>query len=123
MWKPYRSLDEHGKLDLAAIYGRFPDVAVYAYAEVDLPESKPLTLGLGSNDGFVCWFNGQEVDRHEQGRGYTIDGSKIPVQGRAGKNQIWVKVLQLGNKWALGVRLRDQERPVQFSQPTNFKSN
>ena len=123
MWKPYRSLDEHGKLDLAAIYGRFPDVAVYAYAEVDLPESKPLTLGLGSNDGFVCWFNGQEVDRHEQGRGYTIDGSKIPVQGRAGKNQILVKVLQLGNKWALGVRLRDQERPVQFSQPTNFKSN
>lgn len=117
-WKPFRSLDVNGKIDLATIYGRLADAAVYAYAEVDLPEVRTLILGLCSNDGYKCWFNGEVVSRYDTGRGYAVDDDRISVQAVAGRNRILVKVLQLGNNWALGVRLRDKnDQPIKVTQP------
>lgn len=116
-WHPYRTVDANGEMDLAAIHGSLASVAVYAYAEFDLPAGREVVLRLGSNDGFTCWFNGAEVGRFDGGRGYVPDDDAIAVKGKAGVNRVLMKINQLGNRWSFGVRVTDQAgRGVAFKQ-------
>ncbi|MCA9446959.1 MAG: PQQ-binding-like beta-propeller repeat protein, partial [Candidatus Omnitrophica bacterium] len=66
-WRTYTTIDRDGMIDLAEIYGRLEDSAVLAYAEIDLKEDRDLALYVGSNDGFLLWFNGEEAGRYESG--------------------------------------------------------
>ncbi|MEZ6072679.1 MAG: PQQ-binding-like beta-propeller repeat protein [Pirellulales bacterium] len=116
-WRRVRSIDRDGKVDLVTLYGSRPNLAAYAYAEFELADEIELVINLGSNDGFVCWFNGAEVGRFEGGRGYLADQDKMTVTGRKGLNQVLLKVTQLGGAWAFGVRLTDGDGAViEFQQ-------
>lgn len=108
-WRRYATVDVDGMVSLRGIYGAHENKAVYAFAEVVLPEDGDYILGLGSNDGFKCWFNGDEVGRFEEGRGYTPNKDKLPVHGKKGKNEILLKVTQLGGDWAFSVQVFDPE--------------
>jgi hypothetical protein len=105
--------DEHPEAwrsgDLAAVFGENPERAAYAYAEIELEEARDLVLHLGSNDGFLCWFNGEEAGRFEGGRTYRPDQDTLNVKGRKGRNIILVKVSQQGGGWARGVCVTDKE--------------
>ena len=117
-WRAYPTIHPKGMVDLAAIHGPQDWHAIYAYAEVELPEEADLLLQVGTNDGFKCWFNGQEAGRFEGGRVYRPDEDVLPVRGHQGLNTILLKVAQEGGGWALGVRITDREgRPVVFNQP------
>ena len=117
-WQASMTVEPYGHLDLTSVYGSQSDVALYAHAAIDLDKDRDLLLLLGSNDGYLCWFNGEEVGRHVSGRGYVPDDDALPVKGKAGRNVILVKVLQMGNRWDLGVRITDRnKRPVMFKQP------
>jgi len=119
-WRQHMTDDPNGKVDLVALYGPLAEVAVYAYAEVDLPEEGPLLLKIGSNDGFKCWFNGKEVGRFDEGRGYSADQDTIEVHATAGVNRILLKITQMGFRWAFGVRLTDRDgRPVMVNYVPN----
>jgi len=74
---------------------------------VILPEDGDYLLGVGSNDGFKCWFNGAEAGRFEGGRAYSPNKDNLPVHGKKGKNEILLKVTQLGGDWAFSVQIFD----------------
>jgi hypothetical protein len=66
-------------------------------------------LRIGSNDGYKCWFNGQEAGRFDGGRSYRPGQDSITVRARAGINTVLLKVTQLGGAWGFGVRLTTAE--------------
>jgi outer membrane protein assembly factor BamB len=116
-WRPVRSIDRDGKVDLVSLYGSKPDMAAYAYAEFTLPLAQDVVLRLGSNDGFICWLNGEEVARYDGGRGYVPDQDEIPVKATAGVNSVLLKITQMGGSWAYGVRVTDMDGVgVEFEQ-------
>jgi hypothetical protein len=104
-WNGYVTGDSLGMVDLVRIFGPEVNVAAYGYAEVRLPKDQDLVLRVGSNDGFKCWFNGQEVGRFDGGRGYTPEQDRLPVRAHKGVNTILMKVTQQGAAWSFSVRL------------------
>ncbi|MCX5772557.1 MAG: hypothetical protein NTZ09_20120, partial [Candidatus Hydrogenedentes bacterium] len=107
-WQPYQTVQMTGQVDLAGIYGEQASVAAYAYAEVKLAQDAPIVLKIGSNDGFICWFNGKEAGGFPSPRGYIPDQDSLNVNGRKGKNAILIKVAQEGGSaWAFSVRITD----------------
>ncbi|MCP4642548.1 MAG: PQQ-binding-like beta-propeller repeat protein [bacterium] len=108
-WRSYSTLDSNGMLDLARILGPLSDAAAYGYAEFSLDHARDIRLSIGSNDGFKCWFNDQEVGRFDGGRGYRPDADIIPVEGQEGVNRVLMKVSQMGGAWALSVRVTEPD--------------
>ena len=72
---------------------------------MDLPEAGDFLLKVGSNDGFKCWFNGEEVGRFDGGRVYAPDQDVLEVHGRRGVNTVLLKISQMGGGWSFGARL------------------
>ncbi len=69
----------------------------------------PAVLKIGSNDGVVCWVNGEKVHEKYVGRALTIDEDIIKVNFKKGKNQILLKVLNDGNNWEACLRVCDSK--------------
>ncbi len=116
-WRKHLTIDANGKVDIAVLYGKLADVAAYAYTEFHLEEARELVLRVGSNDGYKCWFNGEAVGRFDGDRGYDPDQDAIEVSGRKGLNRLLFKVTQVGNNWAIGVRVTDASgQPVSSRQ-------
>ena len=114
-WRRYTTIDPMGRVNLASIYGPHDWYAMYAYAEVTFPEDRDINLSIGTNDGFKCWFNGDEVGRFDAGRLYVPDQDVCPVHARKGINRILLKVTQEGGGWDLGVRLTDRSgNPIEL---------
>jgi len=112
-WQRYLTVRPTGEVNLAGIYGDYANVAVYAYAEIQLAQDGPIVLKVGTNDGYKLWFNGREAGRYDGGRGYVPDQDSLEVQGRKGLNTVLVKVAQLGSGWGFSVRVTDKEgQPV-----------
>ena len=106
-WQEYVTVHPTGLVDLAAIYGPHDSHAVYACAEVELHRDEDLLLMIGSNDGFKCWFNRDEVGRFDGGRVYAPDQDTLKVRAKKGINTILLKVSQMGGGWGFGVRITD----------------
>ncbi|MEO2047282.1 MAG: PQQ-binding-like beta-propeller repeat protein [Pirellulales bacterium] len=117
-WSPYTTDDKFGKVDLVSVLGQQTNAAAYAYAEIRLAAAADLELKIGSNDGYKCWFNGQEVGRYDGGRAYSPDQNSLPVHAQQGVNKILMKVTQMGSSWAFSVRLTEPSgAPVDLTQP------
>ncbi len=116
-WAPFMTTHANGMIDLTRVYGVHEWKAIYAYAEFELAEAADLLLKIGSNDGFKCWLNGEEVGRFDGGRAYAPDQDSLEVQGRKGVNKLLLKITQHGGGWALGARLTDRDgKPVEVAQ-------
>ena len=89
-WREYVTELPNGEVDLVRIYGSREFEALYAYAEVDLSgyAGQDVLLRIGSNDGYKCWFNGQEAGRFDGGRSYRPGQDSITVRARAGINTV-----------------------------------
>ena len=107
-WRNYLTERDHGQVDLSCLYGSDSDLAVYAYAEFELPEAQDLLLKVGTNDGYLCWFNGEEAGRFSGGRSYAPDQDTLEVKGKKGVNKVLLKVTQMGGGWDCGVRVTDE---------------
>jgi outer membrane protein assembly factor BamB len=108
-WREYLTELPSAQVDLRRIHGESPYTAMYAYAEVDLPAEQDLLLKVGSDDGVLAWFNGQEVHRHDIMRGWATDQDVVRVKGKKGKNSILLKVSQGNGDWAFSARLTDRD--------------
>lgn len=116
-WMPYRTAHSTGMIDLVGVYGEHSNVAAYGYAEINLPEAGDVLLKVGSNDGFVCWFNGEKVGAYEGGRIYKADQDNLKVSGRKGVNTVLVKIVQQAGGWGFGVRTTDPAgKPIQAQE-------
>ncbi|MBN1348893.1 PQQ-binding-like beta-propeller repeat protein [candidate division KSB1 bacterium] len=105
-WQSY--ISEQPMVDLAKIISSDEYIAAYAYSEIELPEEKQLYIKIGSNDGFEAWFNGVAIGYFDGGRGWEPDQNIYKVNGKKGKNQVLVKITQLGSKWGFSVRVTDK---------------
>ena len=92
----------------ADLYGR-RNLAAYAYAELELPESKAAQFKIGSNDGVVCWLNGKKVHENRTSRGLTVDEDTVSVQLKEGVNRILLRVLNEGSAWEACLRVCDAQ--------------
>ena len=81
--------------------------AAYAYTEVTLEKEMDALFKIGSNDGVICWLNGQKVHQHLSGRACIPDQDQVNVKMKQGKNTILLKVLNAGGQWEACLRICD----------------
>jgi HEAT repeat protein len=91
------------------------NVIAYARAEVVVKDAVDVLVKMGSDDGIVCWVNGQQIHANDASRRVVVDQDVARARLNAGVNVILVKIVQGGSDWAFCVRLTDLEgRPLTF---------
>jgi hypothetical protein len=117
-WKPHRTADEFGTVDLAAAVGAVDDAAAYGYTVIESDAPRQLALRGGADDNLSIWLNGEKVfAKEEYQNGTRFDRFRVPIELRAGANTLLVKVCQgpkyadpgLSNPWSFQVRLCDSD--------------
>ncbi|HJT79371.1 MAG TPA: hypothetical protein VJ739_19400, partial [Gemmataceae bacterium] len=101
-WKPLPDFKVGHIVDLK----RFPDndnSTVYLYHEIDVAEPLTLPLSLGSDDSLVVWLNGRQLVAQNIVRPCAPDQDHATLKLHPGKNQLLVKVGNLGGEWAFYV--------------------
>lgn len=127
-WKEFTTAHEYGMVDFNKAYAPLKEVTGYAFTEFDSDIARPAELRLGSKNGWKIWFNGQFLfGREEYHRGAEMDQYRFPVQLRAGKNTLLVKVTQNEQKedwtveWEFQLRVTDPSGRVLRSTHANAR--
>jgi len=89
-WQVIRS--EEDIVDFAKIYGKKEFAVAYAWAEIDMRESKSVLLGIGSDDAVKIWLNGELVHENWVGRAVNKDDDIVPVTFQKGSNTLLLKI-------------------------------
>jgi hypothetical protein len=116
-WRMLATDAPDGRVEPKLMFGDLEGVAIYAYTEFRLDEPMPIKLKLGSDDGFICWLNGEKVGEVDAQRGYLEDEDVMAVQGRQGVNRLLLKVTQDRFGWMFGVRVTDNDdKPLDINK-------
>ena len=91
-------------VDLVEIYGKKEFVVAYAWAEIEVPETTTVLLGIGSDDGVKVWVNGELVHENWIGRPVAKDDDVVPATFQKGKNQLLLKVQNGAIDWGFACR-------------------
>jgi len=124
-WKHHHTDDPQGIVDLDELFDPHDNVAAYAYATVDSERTLPVTIKIGSDDGVVCWLNGERIHGTDASRGLSVDQDSAKAELLPGTNRILVKILQGGGDWGFCLRIAFRNnRPVPLEQtgPGAFKA-
>ena len=114
-WRAFAS--ERWTVDLVSLLGDYEMAAGYAYGEFYLDTERDMLLKIGSNDGFKCWMNGQEVGRFDGGRGCSPDQDVLEVHGQQGVNRVLLKISQLGGGWGFCARVSELDNtPIRYRE-------
>ena len=106
---PVDYLGEQAKIDLQKVFGVQDKVSAFALAEFDLATDQPVTLHIGSDDGFKCWFNGRDVGGFSAPRGWDSAGTVLTVAGREGPNRVLLQIIEQSGDWVFSLRVSDGE--------------
>ncbi len=113
-WKKFTTDQIPAVIDLTQQFDPHEHVTAYAYAEIESAGPRPIKIKIGSDDGVVCWLNGERIHGTNADRGLQVDQDVVPAKLRQGKNALLVKILQGGGGWQLCVRITDeQDNPLQ----------
>lgn len=129
-WQPYSSTNEYGLVNLNQPLGALKEVTAYARTEFVADRARPAELRLGCKNAWKIWFNGRLLfGRDEYHRGAEIDQYRLPIELRAGANEILVKVCQNEQtedwtvEWEFQLRLTDPEgSPLRPATPVATSS-
>ncbi len=114
-WELVRS--ESNIVNLIDLYGRNEFVIAYAWAEIEVPETTTVLLGIGSNDAVKVWLNGGLVHENWVFRAVHKDDDIVPVTLRKGKNQLLFKVQNDTYNWGFVCRALGRDHlPEPFVQ-------
>ncbi len=126
-WKQHHETDSLGQLDLNKQLGTTREAVGYAYSEFDVPREQAAQVRCGADDNCSVWLNGEKVFGRDQWlNGTRFDRFITPIQLKAGRNMLLVKVCQgpqhkdpeVSNNWSLQLRLCDEQgRGIEF-KPT-----
>ena len=124
-WKKHHETDTLGQLDLNKQLGTTREAVGYAYAEIDVPREQAAQVRCGADDNCSVWLNGDKVFGRDQWlNGTRFDRFVTPIQLKAGRNTLLVKICQgpqhkdpeVPNNWSLQLRLCDADgRGVEFT--------
>lgn len=113
-WEAHETDHEYGILDLAKETAPHKGAVTYAFAEFDSPEARPAEIRLGSPNAWKLWLNGElKFARNEYHRNMQLDQYRVPVELRAGRNRILLKVCQneqpedWAQRWQYQLRICD----------------
>lgn len=113
-WRSLTTDKSDGKVDLNTPYSNAKGAIVYAFSQFDAGQDRQAEIRVGSTNAIKVWFNGQLViDREVYHAGDQIDQYIAPIQLKAGKNLILLKVCQneqteqWAQDWFFQVRLSD----------------
>jgi len=123
-WKQHHTEDPQGIVDLDRLFDPHDNVAAYACATVDSERALPVTIKIGSDDGVVCWLNGERIHGNNASRALSVDQDSTNAELKPGTNSILVKILQGGSDWEFCLRVAFRNnRPVSLEQtgPGAFK--
>jgi lysophospholipase L1-like esterase len=103
---------------LGAHLGRLKGVAT-ASTRLASPSAQKAELWVGSSDGFRLTWNGKLlVDKLSLKRPWAADQDRIPVEMKAGRNDLSVEVAQREPAWwGLSVELRGLKKSVEAFHP------
>jgi hypothetical protein len=80
---------------------------VYLWAQINMPEDRTCTLGIGSDDGVKVWLNGELVHENWLVRKVVEDDDRVKVNFKKGKNQLVLKIQNERLTWGFCCRLLD----------------
>jgi hypothetical protein len=102
-WTEFSTTDAYGKVNLAKALAPHKGAITYAATEYVSDRARSVELRLGTPNAWKLWVNGELIfAREEYHRGTQLDQYRVPVQLRAGRNTILLKVCQNEQKedWA-----------------------
>ncbi len=105
-WKAARSNNE-GLLDFNPLFSPNTNTLAYATIAVRSPNARSAIVSVGSDDGARVWVNGQQVISKNVPRSARPGEDQVPVQLKAGWNQILLKITQGGGGWEFYFDLLD----------------
>lgn len=115
-WRPFRTEDALGQLNLIDAIAPVKEAVGYAYSELNSPGEIEAQLRCGADDNCTVWLNGQRVFGRDQWlNGTRLDRFITPLRLRQGKNTLLVKICQgpqhkdpeVPNNWSLQLRFCD----------------
>jgi hypothetical protein len=101
---------EYDMVDLTQLTeGNNDSQIAYLWAQIEVPEDRVGTLGIGSDDSVKVWLNGELVHENWTVRSTVIDNDRVPVTFKKGMNQLVIKVQNNGGgPWGFCCRLLEE---------------
>lgn len=125
-WKPFRTSDELGTVDLIKALGPADDAAAYLFTTVQSPSDREAEIRCGADDNLSIWLNRELVfSKAEWQNGTRLDRFIVPVHLVRGRNELLVKVCQgpkyrdpgMANPWSLQMRICEVDgRGIRFQR-------
>ena len=82
----------------------------FALAHVTVDKACEAQLRLAADGQAIAWLNGKEVMRAPAIDYPVIDQNVAPVELRAGRNELLIKITQAGGGWGGAARFLDTQR-------------
>ena len=123
-WVDFASKSDYGLIDFNVPFGSLKEVTGYAQTKFWSDKPRTVQLRLGCKNGWKIWVNGKFVfGRDEYHRSMEIDQYRLPIQLKAGRNEILVKCCQneqtedWTKEWEFQLRITDdQGTPIPSSR-------
>ncbi len=89
-------------------FGKRPTESVsYAHIYVHSPHQRDAKVLIGSDDGIIAWFNGEEILHYDRYQGWRLNQHKIDINLNQGWNRLLCKVSQESGDHQLSVQFTD----------------
>lgn len=80
-----------------------------------MEQEQDVFLKMGSDDGIVCWVNGEKVHEKLVPQGLRVDEDNVPAYLKAGSNTLLLKIIEIGGGWNHCLRITDaSDQPLEF---------
>jgi len=110
-WIAETSEDPDGLIDLAKLYNNEKGCVIYGVTEIEVPNATRCEIRIGCINAQKLWVNGELVIANEvYHTGMQVDQYIAPIELKAGKNRILIKVCQNEQKEAWAQRYIFQAR-------------
>ena len=106
--------DGNGFVNLKDKISPNQDVSAYAATVVTSPRAQKAVLSIGTDDGGKAWINGAPVYTDDAKHDAKPGQFALPVELKAGRNVVLIKVTQSDNNWGFYFDLLDPQsgRPL-----------
>ena len=109
-WTVYHS--EENIVNLLDAVGNHREAVCYAFCLLESAMDGDEEILVGSDDGIVVFLNGQRVHTQIVRRPIVVDGDRVPVSLRPGKNRCLIKVSNNLGNWGFATRVFPPTRAV-----------